>query len=475
MSRQFLLTVIFCLLAVPALAEENAELRERQWHHWRGPHANGVAPHGNPPVEWSETKNIKWKQEIPGRGSATPIVWEDRIIVVTAREIESAEQATATAQPQRTTAEGSVQVQQPPQDGPGGRPRGGSRAGVRGGFGAGRGSALKEHEFLVLCLERSTGKVLWEKAAAKEVPHERLHETNTHASASPTTDGKQIYVSFGSRGIFCYDMEGNLKWTRNLGRMATRNAFGEGSSPTIWGEVLLVNWDHEGDSFLVALHAQTGEDLWRVERDEVSTWFTPLVVEHEGTTQVITNGTNRARSYDLASGELLWECGGQVSNPIASPIVHDGVAYCMTGHRGQAVYAIPLDARGDITDSEKILWSRQDTGPYIASPVLYGDLLYVTKGRDAILTCLDPKTGEPQMPQQRLPELNILYASPVATAGRIYYVDRNGTTLILQHGKELRVLAINKLDEGIDASPVIVDNQLLLRGEQHLYCIEVTP
>ncbi len=457
--------VLVSLLVSPTLADEFAELKLHQWHQWRGPLATGEALHGNPPTEWSETKNIKWKKEIPGRGSATPIVWKDRIYLVTAVEVADAESA-------RSSASDETQVAQQPERG-GQRERGGRGGGRFGGRG-GRGGArvAREHEFTVLCLDRESGEVIWQQVAATEVPHESLHQTNTHASSSPTTDGKRLYVSFGSRGIFCYDLEGNLLWTRNLGRMSTRNAFGEGSSPTIWDDVLVVNWDHEEQSFIVGLEADTGEIRWRVDRDELSTWATPLVVEHDGKTQVITNGSNRVRSYDLQTGELLWECGGQAANPIPSPVRRDDVVYCMTGYRGYAVFAIPLDARGDITNSSEVLWSRNDTGPYIASPVLHENILYVTKGRDAIFSSLNAETGEPHVDQQRLPGMNILYASPVAAGGRIYYVDREGTALVLKHGTDLEILATNKLEEGVDASPVVVDNQLFLRGERHLYCIQ---
>ena len=266
-------------------------------------------------------------------------------------------------------------------------------------------------------------------------------------------------------------MNGTEIWKRDLGDMQTRNGFGEGSSPTLHGNTLVVPWDHEGPSFIAALNAATGETRWKVDRDEPTTWATPLVVEHAGRTQVITNGTVRVRSYDLATGELIWECGGQATNPIPSPVALDGVAFCMTGYRGYAVYALPLDATGDISDTQRILWHRTDTGPYISSPVLYGGQVYVTKSREAILSSFDAKSGTPVFGPRRLPGLGKLYSSPVATADRIYFTDRNGTTLVIKHGTELDVLATNKLDEGIDASLAIVGDQLFVRGERHLYCI----
>lgn len=450
MTKPLFLALGCVLIASVTLADDRQSSRLKNWPHWRGPQVNGVAPLGNPPAEWSEEKNLSWKVEIPGRGSATPIVWNDDIFVLTAIPTEKAGDASA--------ASSSAPPQSP-------------QSGRRGNFGA-EAAPSNVHQFVVLAVDRRNGKIRWRRTVAEEVPHEGHHNTNTFASASPITDGERLYASFGSRGVYCLDLEGNVKWKRDLGDMQTRNGFGEGASPALHQDTLVVNWDHEGDSFIVALDANTGEQRWKVDRDEVTTWATPLIVEHEGRTQVVVNGSNRVRSYDLATGEVLWECGGQASNPIPTPVTRDGVVYAMTGFRGFAVYAIPLDARGDISDSDEVLWRRTDTGPYISSPVLYDGLLYFTKGRDGILSCVDAKTGQPHFDQKRLAGLSTLYASPVAAAGRVYFVARDGTALALEHGPELKILATNKLSEGIDASPAIVGKQMFLRGEKHLYCVE---
>jgi outer membrane protein assembly factor BamB len=447
-------TALIALVAGPAAANDFETLRPRNWHQWRGPNADGVAPHGDPPVEWSEESNLRWKVAVPGSGSASPIVWQDRIFVLTAVPTDQAGDKAAAA----PEADAPAAEQEP-------------RRGRRpGGFGGGR-APTNVHQFTILCLDRETGRTLWEQVANAEVPHEGGHQTNTFASGSPTTDGRFVYASFGSRGIFCYDMEGNLQWERDLGDMRTRNAFGEGASPKLEGDTLLVPWDQEEQSALYALDARTGETRWQVDRDEATTWATPLVVEHDGRRQIVMNG-RRARGYDFESGDLLWECGGQASNPIACPITHEGLVYCMTGHQGNAVFAIPLGAAGNITGTADVAWQRTDTGPYIASPVLYGGILYVTKSRDAALSRLDPRTGAPLDGLTRLPGLGTLYASPVAAADRLYYTDRDGTTLVIAHGAELKVLTTNKLGEGIDASPAIVGKQMFLRGARHLYCVE---
>lgn len=266
-------------------------------------------------------------------------------------------------------------------------------------------------------------------------------------------------------------MDGNLKWEKDLGDMRTRFSFGEGSSPAHHGDTLVLNWDHEGDDFIVALNARTGEEKWRKPRDEPSTWATPLIVEGGGRTQVVTTGSNRVRSYDLESGELIWECGGLGSNPIASPVAIDGLVIAMSGHNDPAGFAVPLTAEGDITDSDQVAWKIEGSTSYVSSPVLYDDTLYFTKSRNAILSAVNAKTGEAIIDQKRLPDMDTLYSSPVAADGRIYFSSREGNTVVIKHAPELEVLASNRLDEAIDASPAIVGKDLILRGENHLYCI----
>jgi outer membrane protein assembly factor BamB len=248
-------------------------------------------------------------------------------------------------------------------------------------------------------------------------------------------------------------MDGSLVWQRDLGDMQTRNGFGEGCSPALYGATLIVPWDHEGQSSVYALNADTGDIRWQVDRDERTTWATPLITDANERTQVIMNGSNRVVSYDLANGDVLWQCGGQAANPIPSPIRRDNVVLCVTGYQGNAVYAIPLDASGDITDTEQVAWSTNETGSYVASPVLHEGLLYVTKGRDAILSCIDAGTGEQLYGPKRIPGLQAsLYASLVAAADRVYITDRDGKTVVIKHGPEMEVLATNEPNSTTHAS-----------------------
>lgn len=417
--RTCLILCVLSGLSQLASANDFDSQRLQNWHHWRGPNANGIAPNSDPPIRWSEEENVRWKVPIPGQGSATPVVWGDQIFLLTAVPADSG-----------------------------------------------------TYDFTVICLDRETGQERWSKVATTQVPHERGHETNSLASGSATTNGKFLYASFGSFGIYCFDLDGNLQWERDLGDMRTRNEFGEGASPTLHGDTLIVPWDHEGGSFVVALDAKTGEVRWKKDRDEPTTWATPLVTEFDGRTQVVLHGTTRVRSYDFETGDLIWECGGQSTNPIAVPIREGDLVYATTGHRGYGLYCIPLDSSGDITRTDHITWSRDDVGSYIATPVIVDGLLYVTKGRDSILECLDAATGETVFRPTRLPRMQTLYASPVVAGGRIYYFDRDGTGTVIKPGRELEILATNQLDEGFDASPVVLGKQMLLRGERHLYCLE---
>jgi outer membrane protein assembly factor BamB len=305
---------------------------------------------------------------------------------------------------------------------------------------------------------------------AEEVPHEGHHPTHSYAAGSPTTDGRHVYASFASFATCCYDMEGKLVWKRDLGRMNTRLGWGEAVTPVVHSDTLILNRDQETSSCVLALNAKTGETRWKVDRDEATTWNTPLIVDHKGRTQVILNGTNRVRSYDLSTGELIWQCGGQTVNPIPSPVVRDGVVICMSGYQGAAALAIPLDASGDITGTNKVIWQVDRGTPYVPSPLLAGERIYFTQGNESILTCVDARTGKPIFQRERLPGLGTLYASPVGAKDRVYFVDRNGVAVVLRQSDKFEVLQTNRLDDHFDASPVVVGRQLFLRGK-NLYCI----
>ena len=391
-----------------------------------------------PPLEWSETENIRWKAEIPGRGSGSPVVWEDRVFLMTA-------------------------IPQGVDIGASHEPRGGlTPKGV--------------HRFVVMALARSDGSVIWERTVREEEPHEAAHTDNgTWASSSVVTDGEHVFAYFESRGLYAFDLDGNLEWELDLGDKAMRNQFGEGSTPALYGDRLVIVWDHlGGQSFVVTLDKNTGEEIWRVERDEIDTWATPLVVEVDGRTQVIVPGRDRLESYDLADGSVVWESDGLTMNPIPSPVYSDGVMIAMSGFQGNDLKAIRLaGAQGDITGTDSILWEHDRDTPYVPSPLLYDGVVYFLKTNSGILSAMDMATGQPVIDLQRLQGVPNVFASPVGADGRIYFPGRDGATLVISQGAPYEVLATNVLDDGFDASPALVDGEIYMRGYRYLYSIGV--
>ena len=471
------------------------------WPQWRGPDNNGVAPDGNPPIKFSSTENVKWKIEVPGEGHASPIIWGNQVFLMTAVSSDgSPDEANGAPPPppppRAGERPGPPRGGQPPPDqaGPGQRPgrrpngdgpqegppprgRGGRGGfGGRGGPGGGPGAAVSEMSFKLLCYDKISGKLIWEKDCKTERPHEGKHPTNTFSSASPVTDGKVVVANFGSRGIFCFDMDGNPLWEKDFGNMQTRNGFGEGSSPSIYNDSVVVLWDTEAESYLVALDKTSGKELWRKVRDEATGWSTPYVVESAGKTQVIVNATNKVRSYNLEDGSLIWECTGQTVNAIPSPVVdrEKGVAYVMSGYRGSSAYAIKLDGTGDISDSDKVLWTLSRGTPYVPSPLLYNGRLYFLQLNNGILTCVDADTGKVHYSQERLEGAGGIYASPVAANGKIYISTQDGNVLTLEDGDTLKPIAVNSMEEPINASPAIVGSEIFIRTQNHLYCIGST-
>lgn len=432
-----ILALLVCIASCP-LAFAGEVDPAQQWPQWRGPLLTGASSTADPPLKWDATTNVAWKTPLEGRGSATPIVWGDLVFVTTA--IDTGKKADPQDIPQASAREKRTQAPD------------------------------TWHRFVVLALDRKTGAIRWQKTCAEKVPHEGHHTTHSYAAGSPVTDGERLIVSFGSFGIFCLDLNGKQLWERQLGRQETRLGWGEAVTPVLHRGRVYVTWDHEGDSFLTALDASSGETLWKVPREEPSSWATPLVLEHAGKTQVITPGTNRVRSYDAETGEVLWHHDGLTINCIPSPLAHDGTVIVMSGYRGSVAVAVPLDSSGDAT--AKSLWKLDRGTPYVPSPVLVGGRLYFTQANTNVLTCVDATTGKVLIDRDRLPNVGNFYASPVAAQGRIYFTDRDGTTVVIKQGDKLEVLATNKLGEPVDASPALAGKQLFLRGEKHVWCIE---
>lgn len=426
-------------LTVAAFAEGADTSSLRSWPQWRGPLANGVAPLANPPIEWSEKKNVRWKVELPGKGHSSPIVFGDRVYVMAAAPVGPA--------------------QQPVHD---------SAPGVHDSV-----PVTHTNQYMVMALSRSAGRVLWKKVVREEWPHEGGHDTGSPASNSPTTDGEFIYALFGSRGLHCLDTNGAVKWTKDLGKMQTLHAHGEGSSPVLHGDTLIVNWDHEGSSFLHAFNKRTGQQLWKVARDEKTSWSTPLVIEFAGRPQVVVSATKRVRGYELSTGALLWECAGLTDNVVASPVFTRGLIIAGNSYYSQAMVAIRLaGARGDISNTTNVAWRLNRLTPYVSSPLLYDDTMYHLRHNQNILVRLNPMTGEFLGEPLRLEGIrDFIFSSPVGAAGRIYVTARDGTTVVLRHDQGNATLAVNHLGDSFSASAALADRELYLRGEKFLYCL----
>ena len=523
-------TLVISLTLGTAAALPAAPTVKDSWPQWRGPHNNGVAV-GDAPLHFSATKNVKWKIKIPGKGNSTPVIWGDTIFLTTAVPTEAIPEATAGGGGPRAGRGGPPPGGRGP-GGPGGsggfdparmlerlpeeqrkqaeallkgrspqelsdeerqqfreimRSAFGGRGGPRGGPGGGRGRAggggrrspgggagpLVNHKFVVMAIDKNSGKVLWEQTATEATPHEGYHrQYGSFASNSPVTDGEMLYVNFGSRGVYAYDLDGNLKWKKDLGQLQMRLAFGEGIAPIIDGNHLVIQNDHEGESYVVVLDKRDGKELWRAVRDEHSSWPQPIVVEYEGRKQLITSST-RVRAYDMETGDLIWEAGGLGGNAIPAVVNLDNeMVIAMTGWRDANALAIKLGGKGDLTDNDDyIKWSNQKGNSYTASPVLHDGVLYFVSDR-GMVSAVDARTGEEFYLQQRLPEVYSFKASPVAANGKLYLATEQGDVVVLKLGKTYEVLTTNKMgDEMFVSSPVIVGGDLFLRSQDELFCI----
>jgi outer membrane protein assembly factor BamB len=420
-----IIATLGCLIIV-----SDQSVSAQNWPQWRGPLATGEAQSGNPPIEWSEQKNVRWKIRLSGTGHSTPAVWGNTIFVTAAETTES--------------------------------------DAVTGGI----VTAKKPVKFLLIAVDRETGRVKWERLAREEVPHQTRNDMGTWTNASPITDGQRAYAFFGSRGLCCYDFEGKLVWEKDFGDMDTGGDMGEGASPALYKDKLIVQWDHYGEDFIVALEASTGKEIWRKKRDERISWTTPLVVEGAGRIQVITVAEEWIQSYDITNGDVIWKTEGTKYGNISTPVAAEGMVYVGSGLQSGKISAVRLNgAKGDITGSSSILWTYDEYFPYVPSPLLLGGLLYFTKGEVGFLTCLDAATGQPHYSNKRLSGISHIFASPSGVQDKVYFLGRDGVTIVIRSGPEFQVLSTNTLDDKFDASPVIVGDEIYLRGHQYLYCI----
>lgn len=449
-----------------------------EWPQFRGS-AAGVSTESSAPLKWSMDDHIAWKVQVPGVAWSSPIVWGDRVFLATAVSDKQTRPRPFNMgggggpEGGRNRPPGKEGGGPPGKEGrPPGKPLGG-----RGGMGGGKPPDAV-YRWEVHCLDRTTGKTLWSKVAAERKPTYPIHPTNTYASETPVTDGERVYVYFGMTGVFCYDFNGKLVWQKELGSFPLANGFGAGSSPTLHEGRLFVQCDNEEKSFLVALKAETGEELWRVDRPSKTSWGTPYIWRNRVRTELVALGSDKVRSYDPATGKLLWELGGTDSSFTASP-AGDADILCFGTSGPMSVgplWGVKAGASGDITlakgekANEFVAWYRTRSGPGMSSPLIHDGLLYII-ARSAVY-CFDVKTGEPVYEPKRLPGARGVTAAPLLVAGKLYIVDEDGQTFIVQAGREFKILGQNKLEDGMFwSSPAMVSGQLLIRGTEHLFSI----
>ena len=388
------------------------------------------------------SKKCPLENRLPGLGHSSPAVWGDHVFLTTA--VPQGEKLPVPNQP----------------------------SGAHNNL-----DPFHKLRFTVLSINRHTGNITWQTIVHIAQPHQSTHESATWASNSPITDGEHAIASFGSSGLYCLNTEnGKLVWKKELGDMQVKHGHGEGASPVLHGNTVVINWDHEGDSFIVALDKRTGKELWRKARNEPTSWSTPIVVEHNSKPQVIISATTAVRGYDLATSKVLWHVGGLPHNVVASPVHANGIVYAGASYEKRTMLAIKLDgAKGDLIGTKNTLWTRRAATPYVPSPLLMPDnTLYFFHHYQGFLSKVNGLTGRDAGPF-RLGGMRNFYASPVAAKDRVYLTDRAGTMMVLSHGEQPKPLAINKLSDSFSASPAIAGNTLFLRGEKFLYCLGAGP
>jgi outer membrane protein assembly factor BamB len=494
MSRKLFIAFAFCLVALTDAA------RGADWPQFRGPGGSGLTDASKLPSEWSADKNIRWKVEIPGVGWSSPVIWGNKVFITTAITENQKKPAPFTfgggrpggerpdgdrpdgERPRRERpAADDANPQDSPADGDGPkgegrRRRGGGEGG--GGFGGEKPDAL--YRFEVYCLDRNTGEVLWKQLAAEQKPAIPTHSTNTYASETPVTDGERLYTYFGMTGLFCFDLDGKHIWSKDLGVYPMFLGWGTGSSPVLAGENLIVQCDNDKESFLVALDKKTGDEKWRVSREDKSGWSTPCLWRNKVRTELVVASPKRAVSYDPKDGTVLWEVEGFVGRCAATPVGDDERVYLGTGG-GMAgsgpLVAVRAGAAGKFAlaagkeQPEQIAWKLPKGGPPMASPLVYQGYLYILEERGGLLSCYDATDGK-RAYQQRVQGAKGFTSSPWANDGKIFCLDAGGETFVLKAGPDFELLGENKLDEMCWATPAAADGTIFLRTTDHLWCIK---
>ncbi len=422
-------------------------LHGADWNRFRGPDGNSIVEGAVLPTEWSEDSHVAWKVKIPGRGWSQPVVVGDRVFVTTA----------------------FAENEEKPKRYDGGLP------------GDARNATQDEYQWKVYCLSVATGKILWEDTPYSGKPAQPKHRGNTYASETPATDGERVVVYFAAQGVVCYDVAGKKLWEKDLGVYPMQAGWGAGSSPILYHDSVLIQCDNEQKSFLVALNKNTGDEQWRINREEKSNWATPYLWKNKLRTELVLAGGKKMRSYNPDDGTLLWEMAGSGRTAL-SPVGDDELLFVDSVYWFQAspgrLAAIRAGASGDISlpdektlTNKDVAWSMMFKSYRNSSPLLYKDCLYMLEQSAGIVRCFNAKTGKVHY-QQRLPDSPGFASSPWANDGKVFLLDDAGNTVVLEAGPQYKLLASNHLnDEIFWSSPAVAGDQLLIRGMQHLYCI----
>jgi len=438
------------ILTIGLLMGSVVSANAQNWPSFRGANASGNGDGQNPPTNWDAGKNtnIVWKTEIPGLAHASPVVWGDKLFVVTAVS---------------------------------GAPKGKFRHGLYGDVDS--DTDLSKHAWKVYCLDKKTGKILWERAASEGVPKVKRHIKSSHASPSPVTDGKYVVAFFGSEGLFCYDFDGKLVWKQDLGVLDSGWFFdpdyqwGMASSPIIYKDRVIVQCDLQKGSFIAAFDVKTGKQLWKTQRNEIPSWGSPTIFESKGKAMVVTNATKRIRGYDPMTGKELFELSGNSEVTVGTPVVGHDLVFVTAGYPPiQPIYAIKPTASGDISlaegkeSNDHIAWSKKRGGTYMPTPIVYGDHLY-TCSNNGVLTCYDARTGERIYQQRIAGQSSSFTASPIAADGKLYFAGEDGDVFVVKAGTQYELIATNPIGEVIMATPAISEGMIFVRTISHVYGI----
>lgn len=447
------------------------------WPQFRGPANNMTVNNSNLPDQWGLDQNIRWTYELSGSGWSSPIVWGDKLFI-------------SSAFPEKKSAPAVQEPQGPPPGAGPRRPQGGPQGGPPPGMGQNRpqGQPMMMMEdttyrndiyrWEMTCIDLKTGRELWKSVARKGSPRTATQPGNTYASETPVTDGKRVYVYYGMNGVYSYDLDGKLLWEKDLGAFKTLNSWGTGSSPVVYNDMLFLQIDNEAGSFVVALNAENGEEIWRAERDEKTNYSTPVIWKNKNRTELVTTGKT-VRSYDPATGKLLWQLTLGAQMLIPSPVPTKDMLYL--GNNGGReskgkLYAIRAGADGDITPAEGattstgVAWIQPEAETANPSPLLHDGFIYVMSSRGGKMVCLDAATGD-TVYRQKVDSVGACWASPWANRDKIFITDDKGTTHVVSAGRKMEVLFRNKLDDKMWASVAVTKDAYILKGVKKLYCI----